>query len=51
VCGQLGTCGYVMYTVTWSRAQSCRVKLEKEQSKRDHAKMEREQSKHDCDRA
>ena len=42
---------YVYSTVTWARAQSRRVKPEKEQLKCDHAEMEREQSKHDFDRA
>ena len=44
--GQLGTCGTYMSTdlsrVTWAHAQSRSVKMEKEQSKRDHAEMEQQ---------
>ena len=42
---------WCMYAVTWAHAQSCRVKMENEQSKRNHAEMEQEQSKRDCARA
>ena len=45
----MGSWERVVYVYSWLRAQSRRVKMEKEQLKRDHAEMEQEQSK--CDRA
>ena len=47
----MGSWERVVYVYSWLRAQSRRVKMEKEQLKHDYAEMEQKQLKHDHARA